>query len=112
MLYLDLFCAFVSKMCPKVISSLLYSILAYESSPRNALLSDSGGNLYLLGFQNMSGSSGRVVPKKCDVEPEIKLTVKTTYCRTSLAVQWLRLHTFTAGGADSTPGRGTKILHA
>ena len=35
------------------------------------------------------------------------------YCgRTSLAVQWLRLHAPTAGGAGSIPGQGTKILHA
>ena len=31
---------------------------------------------------------------------------------TSLAVQWLRLHASTAGGAGSIPGRGTKIPHA
>ena len=31
---------------------------------------------------------------------------------TSLAVQWLRLHASTAGGAGSIPGWGTKILHA
>ena len=31
--------------------------------------------------------------------------------RTSLAVQWLRLHTFTAGGMTWTPGEGTKMLH-
>ena len=30
---------------------------------------------------------------------------------TSLAVQWLRLHTCTAGGVGSTPGRVTKIPH-
>ena len=28
---------------------------------------------------------------------------------TSLAVQWLKLHSFHAGGACSTPGQGTKI---
>ena len=33
-------------------------------------------------------------------------------CRTSLAVQWLRLHASTAGGTGSIPGQGTKILHA
>ena len=34
--------------------------------------------------------------------------------RTSLAVQWLRLHTPTAGGMGSIPRphRGTKISHA
>ena len=32
--------------------------------------------------------------------------------RTSLAVQWLRLHTSTAGDADSNPGRGSKALQA
>ena len=26
-------------------------------------------------------------------------------------VQWLRLHTATAGGTGSIPGQGTKILH-
>ena len=31
---------------------------------------------------------------------------------TSLAVQWLRLHASTAGGAGSIPGWGTKIPHA
>ena len=31
---------------------------------------------------------------------------------TSLAVQWLRLHASTAGGADSIPDWGTKFLHA
>ena len=29
-----------------------------------------------------------------------------------MAVQWLRLHTPTAGGAGLTPGRGTKIPRA
>ena len=33
-------------------------------------------------------------------------------CGTSLAVQWLRLHTSTAGGAGLISGWGTKILHA
>ena len=31
---------------------------------------------------------------------------------TSLAVQWLRLCTSTAGGTGSIPGQGTKIPHA
>ena len=33
-------------------------------------------------------------------------------CGTSLAVQWLRLCTYNAGGAGSIPGRGTRIPHA
>ena len=31
---------------------------------------------------------------------------------TSLAVQWLKLRTSTAGGMGSIPGQGTKISHA
>ena len=31
---------------------------------------------------------------------------------TSLAVQWLRLHTSTAGGVGSIPGQGIKIPRA
>ena len=31
---------------------------------------------------------------------------------TSLAVQWLRLHTSNAGGGDWIPGQGTKIPYA
>ena len=30
----------------------------------------------------------------------------------SVAVQWLRLHALNVGGMDSTPGPGTKFLHA
>ena len=33
-------------------------------------------------------------------------------CGTSLAVQWLSLHTSTAGSVGSLPGQGNKILHA
>jgi len=32
--------------------------------------------------------------------------------RTSLAVQWLRLHASNVGGTGLTPDQGTKILHA
>ena len=31
---------------------------------------------------------------------------------TSLVIQWLRLHTSTAGGTGSIPVQGTKIPHA
>ena len=37
---------------------------------------------------------------------------KKMVLRTSLAVQWLRLRTSTAGGTGSIPGQGTKIPHA
>ena len=36
---------------------------------------------------------------------------KIDYGGTSLAVQWLRLHTSNARGAGSVPGWGTKIPH-
>ena len=42
MLYLDLFCASFSKMCPQVTASLLYVILAYKRFHRNTLLSERG----------------------------------------------------------------------
>lgn len=46
MLYFGLFCASVSKICPKITGSLLDTILAYEKFHKNTLLlSDSGGNL-------------------------------------------------------------------
>lgn len=44
-LCLHLFCALISKMCPKVIVSSLYTLSAYESFHRNTLLSSSRGNL-------------------------------------------------------------------
>ena len=45
-LFLDLFCASVSRMCPKVTASSLCIFSAFERFHRNALLLDSGGNLY------------------------------------------------------------------
>ena len=35
--------------------------------------------------------------------------IKTVILGTSLVVQWLRFHTFTAGDLGSIPGQGTKI---
>ena len=46
---------------------------------------------------------------------EMKLNPSWNYLgklRTCLAVQWLRLHASTLGGAGSISGQGTKILHA
>ena len=48
--YLDLFCASISKMCPKVIASSFYAVSVYESFQRNAPLSYGWGNLYLFLF--------------------------------------------------------------
>ena len=45
-LYRDVCCASVGKMCPKVIASSLYTISAYGRFHRHALLSESGGTLY------------------------------------------------------------------
>ena len=41
-----------------------------------------------------------------------KLRLRKVRGGTSLAVQWLRLHASTAGGAGSIPGTGTKIPRA
>ena len=46
-------------------------------------------------------------PKCCAVTQAFR-----EYSGTSLAVQWLRLHTSTAGGTGSVPGQGTESLHA
>ena len=47
-----------------------------------------------------------IYPKKT------KTLTQKDRCRTSLAVQWLRLHASTAGGMGSIPGQGTKIPQA
>ena len=46
------------------------------------------------------------------VESGLEALFKGNVPRTSLVVQRLRLHTSNAGGAGSTPGRGTEIPHA
>lgn len=46
MLFLDLLCASISKMCSKVIAFSCHAISACERFHRNNLLLDSGGNLY------------------------------------------------------------------
>ena len=38
--------------------------------------------------------------------------IKLVGCGTSLAIQWLSLHTSPAGSMGSLPGQGTKILPA
>ena len=42
---------------------------------------------------------------------KVQITKVLSINGNSLAVQWLRLCTFTAGGTCSIPGQGTKILH-
>ena len=43
--FLNLAFVFLSNICPKVIASSLYTILAYEGLPKKVLLSDWGGKL-------------------------------------------------------------------
>ena len=55
LLYLDLFCSFVSRVCPKVTISPLDAILAYERFQRNAVLWIVGGGnyicMYIINYQ-------------------------------------------------------------
>lgn len=44
-IYFSLFCAYVTKLYPKVIVASLYNISVYKRFPGNVLLSDSKGNL-------------------------------------------------------------------
>ena len=55
LLYLDLFCSFVSRVCPKVTISPLDAILAYERFQRNAVLwIVGGGKLYMYVYNQLS----------------------------------------------------------
>lgn len=51
--YLGLFCASVSKVCPRVIVSLLYTMLAHQRLHEDALFSDSRGNLYFMVSEHL-----------------------------------------------------------
>ena len=42
---------------------------------------------------------------------QLKYPLTNEWIRTSLVVQWLRLHAPKAGGMGSIPGRGTRISH-
>ena len=62
-------------------------------------------------FKNLTHGylSSLKIRQNKDGLPKILNTTTTT--GTSLAIQWLRLCTSTAGVAGSIPGRGTKIPH-
>ena len=45
-------------------------------------------------------------------QPNTEVKSSKGEIKTSLAAQWLRLHTFTAGGVGSVPGGKTGIPHA
>ena len=51
------------------------------------------------------------LPEELSDPPKFFPSVKSSVERISLAVQWLRLRTFTARTMGSMPGRGTKIPH-
>ena len=68
MLYLDLFCASIYKMCLKVISSLLYAISAYERFHKNALLVDWRGNLHLSKL-SIWRTAAELSTGRCSVAP-------------------------------------------
>ena len=50
------------------------------------------------------------MPKDTQMAARIQVRQSDLSLGISLAVQWLRLHASTAGGAGSTPGQRTKIL--
>ena len=68
-------------------------------------LSSSSSSVVLARVSNTmssSGDDGQLGSLSC--------SLKGIRLENSLAVQWLGLCAFTAGGPGSTPGQGTKIL--
>ena len=60
-------------------------------------------------FSSPSNNSANEKPPLPELSCSGLLFKTTPPMGTSLAVQWLRLHTCTAGGTGSIPGQGTKI---
>ena len=95
----------------------------YKMRYRSQLKIIMNRNLYLLSASNfcmlvisISHESFLIFKMSCK---QIQLCLADNGIRhrsersgTSLAVQWLRLCTSSAGGAGSIPGQGTRILHA
>ena len=95
--------------------------LARVTHPAPNHLLDQGVQISL----SQAGVQRLTLGTECDVSPVVPEEerrdagkLKTSVCclllrnRTSLAVQWLRLHASTAGGAGSIPSGGNKIPHA
>ena len=74
MLYLDLFCAYISNMCPKLTASSLYTVLAYESFQKKALLLHIKGKPVMI--QSLTSSTILKEKKKSVYEIIINLGIK------------------------------------
>ena len=80
-----------------------------------------GGSLYALTWTGFSEAGWGQVEKLSyiisdslrfyELHPQKTIVEKEYRPRTSLAVQWLRIHASTAGGTGLMPGWGTKILY-
>lgn len=77
MLYLDFFCATISKMVVMVIASSCYAFSAYKRLYRNALLSDSAKNLYIFFGLPSKNSKLRLMNK--DVQKILAFHIFSSY---------------------------------
>lgn len=73
MLYLGLFCAYISNMCPKLTASSFYTVLAYKSFQKKALLLHTKGKPVMI--QSLT-SSTILKEKKSVYEIIINLGIK------------------------------------
>ena len=87
------------------------TVFGYGSLPEPAHGRRSGGKG--LGITRLcQHHSVEIECESCVILHFPRVTLKKIISRNSLAVQWLGLCAFTAKGPGSTPGWGTKILHA